>query len=137
MFTDMTNNGPVKLNQTMTFTISLERFGNGTCLWVDMGDNSSLLVFGDDSCPGGIDVDLINPNIIAEPKLKYTFKHSDTQRIIIDHVYPRVGSYHVRMNASNPVSKANHEMVAVVLLLVCKNPNVTIKGRNVLSQFLN
>ena len=132
MFVDMGSNGPIKLNQTMTFTISLTKFGTQTCMWVDLGDNSSLLVYGDASCLAGINVDSINPNIVAEPKLKHIYAHSDIQMITINHAYPRDGTYNVRMNGSNFLSKATHEMVAVVLPFVCKNPNVTIKGRNVI-----
>ena len=114
----------------MTFTISLESLGTGTCMWVDLGDNSSLLVFGNQSCPSEVDVDLINPNIIAEPRLNYTFKHEDTQRITINHLYQQIGVYNVRVNGSNILSTASHEMVAVVLPYICKNPNVTVKGIN-------
>ena len=113
----------------MTFTILLGSFGTGTCMWVDLGDNSSLLVFGHQSCPGEVDVDSINPKIVAEPRLKYTFKHPDTERITISHVYQRVGFYNVKMNASNILSTAAYEMVAVVLPYICKNPNITIKGK--------
>ena len=137
MFIDMTNNGPVNLNQTMTFSISLTKFGTQTCMWVDLGDNSSLLVYGDASCPAKINVDLINPNIEAQPKLKHIYAHSDTQMVTINHVYPEVGSYKVRMNASNVVSGAVDEMVGVVLSFICKNPNVTIKGRNRMSCYIN
>ena len=128
----MTTNGPVKINQTMNFEIIFEKFGTGTCLWVDLGDNSSLLAFGNNSCPGQIDVDSINPNIVTEPRLKYTYKHPDTQIISFNHVYNQVGSYDVRMRASNLVSSKSYELTAVVLSYVCKNPNVTIKGNQVL-----
>ena len=134
MFTDMTSDGPVKINQSMNFQILFEKIGTGTCLWVDLGDNSSLLVFGNNSCPGQIDVDSINPNIVTEPRLKYTYKHPDTQIISFTHVYNQVGSYDVRMRASNLVSSTSHEMAVVVLSYVCKNPNVTIKGRQNLQQ---
>ncbi|CAB4035305.1 Hypothetical predicted protein, partial [Paramuricea clavata] len=124
--TSMTSNGPVKLNESIAFTISLEKLGTQTCMWVDLGDNSSLLVFGHDSCPGRIDVSQVNPNIVSEPRLKFSFKSSDTQEIVINHVYSGVGSYDVRMNASNDVSMVTQEMVAVVHLFVCRNPNVTV-----------
>ena len=136
MFTDMTSNEPVKVSQFMTFTILLEKFGTQTCLWFDLGDNGSLLVFGNQSCPWQVNIDSINPNIVAEPNLKYTFKHPGTEKIVIHHLYPRVGSYMVRMHASNPVSTATHEAVVVVLSFVCKRPNVTMKGTDTLSQFL-
>ena len=125
----MTSNGPVKLNETISFTITLEKLGTQTCIWVDLGDNSNLLVFGDDSCPGRIDVSQVNPNIVSEPRLKFSFKSSDTQEIVINHVYPGVGFYDVRMNASNDVSMVTQEMVAVVRLFVCRNPNVTVAGK--------
>jgi hypothetical protein len=128
MFIDMTSNGPVKPNETTTFSISLTKFGTETCMWVDLGDNNALLVYGDDFCPAKIDVDSINPNIVTDPKLEYIYEDSDTQTITINHVYAQDGSYTVRMNGSNLVSGSTHEMVAVVLSLMCKNPNVTIKG---------
>jgi hypothetical protein len=129
ILTSLTSNGPVKLNETVTFTISLQKLGTQTCLWFDLDDNSALHVFGDDTCPGRIDVDEINPNILAEPRLKYTHKYSDTQEILINHVYPRVGSYDVRMYASNDVSMVTGQLVAVVVPLECRNPNVTILGK--------
>ena len=132
MVTDMTSNGPVKMNDTMTITISLEKLGTGTCLWVDLGDNSPLFLFGNYSCPGQIDVDSINPNIGAESN--YTFKHPNTEQIIINHVYPHFGSHVIKMGASNIVSTAALEMVAVVLPFECRNPNVTIKGKNFVTQ---
>ena len=128
-FTDMTSDGPVKIKQTMNIQILFEKFGTGTCLWVDIGDNSSLLVFGNNSCPGQVDINSINPNIVTEPRLKYTYKNPDTLIISFNHIYNQVGSYNVRMRASNLVSSTSHEMVVVVLPYVCKNPNVTIKGR--------
>ena len=133
--TSMTSNGPVKLNETIAFTITLEKLGTQTCIWVDLGDNSTLLVFGDDSCPGRIDVSQVNPNIVSEPRLKFSFKSSETQEVVINHVYPGAGSYDVRMNASNDVSMVTQEMVAVVQLFVCRNPNVTVAGNWLLIGF--
>ena len=124
----MTSDGPVKPNQTTTLTISLEKLGTRTCLWIDLGDNSSLLVFGDDICPGIIDVSKINPNIVDEPRLTFSTRSPDTQEIIITHLYPDEGSYNVRMNASNEVSMVTQDMFVVVLPFVCHNPNVTITG---------
>jgi hypothetical protein len=100
-------------------------------MWVDLGDNSSLLVFGDATCPAGIDVDSINPNIVENPQLEHIQAYTDTQMITINHFYPQDGYYNVRMNASNVVSEKIHEMVAVVLPFDCKKPNVTIRGRNI------
>ena len=132
----MTSNGPVKVNETMRFEIDLGKLGTGTCMWVDLGDNSPLHVFGNQSCPGQINVDSINPNIVAVPRMMYTYKPPDTQYITISHVYARVASYNIRMNASNAISTVNHEMLGVVLPYVCKNPNVTIEGTNFLFEFL-
>ena len=120
------SDGAVKENQTITFTILLEKFGTQTCMWVDVGDNSSLLVFGDASCTTKFNVTAINPNIVTEPRLKFFPKSSDTQEIVIHHVYPDIGSYDVRMNASNEVSVVTKDIVAVVLPYNCYNPNVTI-----------
>ena len=125
----MTNNGPVKENQTITFTISLQKLGTQTCLSVDLGDNSPLHVFGDASCPNKIDVAQINPNILSDPVFTFSLRSSNTQEIVIDHVYPAVGSYNVKMNASNDVSMVAEEIVVVVLPYTCHNPNVTITGR--------
>ena len=123
-----TNNGPVKENQTITFTISLQKLGIQTCLWVDLGDNSSLYLFGDASCPGKIDVSRINPYILSDPPFTFSLRSSNTHKIVIDHVYPAVGSYNVKMNASNDVSMVAEEIVVVVLPYTCRNPNVTITG---------
>lgn len=124
----LTSNSPVKLNRTMTFVISLQKLGTQTCLWLDLGDNSSLVVFGYHSCPSTINVDQINPNIVIEPRFKFTHKYSDTQEIVIDHVYPRVGSYDVRLYASNDVSMVTEQLAVEVLALECRNPNVSILG---------
>ena len=128
LFTSMTSNDPVKQNETTIFTILLQKLAHQTCLWVDLGDNSSLLSFGDDSCPGKINVDQINPNILVKPRLKYDHKYPNTKEIVISHVYPRVGTYNVRMYASNEVSNAKYQMVVSVLAQECRHPNVTIKG---------
>ena len=124
----LTSNSPMKLNRSMTFVISLQKLGTQTCLWLDLGDNSSLVVFGYHSCPSTINVDQINPNIVIEPRLKFTHKYPDSQEIVIDHVYPRVGSYDVRLYASNDVSMVTEQLVVEVLALECRNPNVSILG---------
>ena len=128
IFDSMLNDGPVKENQTMIFTISLGKFGQDTCMTVDMGDNSSLLVFGVSSCPLNTDVSNINPNIVIEPRLIFSEKNAATEQIIIHHRYPELGTYVVKMNASNEVSMVTHETIAVVLGYICENPNVTISG---------
>lgn len=128
IFNSLTSNAPLKLNQTITFIISLQKLGTQTCLWLDFGDNSFLVAFGHDSCPSTIDIDQINPNIVVEPRLKFTHKYSETTEIVINHVYPRVGSYDVRMYASNDVSMVTEQLVVEVLALECRNPNVTILG---------
>ncbi|XP_028413722.1 uncharacterized protein LOC114536576 [Dendronephthya gigantea] len=129
VLSSLTSDGPVKENQTITFTISLEKLGTQTCIWVDLGDNSSLLVFGNDSCATKFDVTAINPNILTQPRFKFLPNYtSNTQEIVFQHVYPDIGSYDVRMNASNEVSMVTKDIVAVVLPFVCHNPNVTIKG---------
>ena len=122
----MSSNGPVKPNQTTTFTISLEKLGGETCMWVDMGDASPLLVFGATSCEGKF----------SAPQT-YSYRSSTTQEIVINHIYPAVGSYEVRMNASNGVSRFSHNMVAVVLPYVCHNPNVTIAGDKIVIVILS
>jgi hypothetical protein len=124
----MIASGPAKENQTITFTISLVKLGSQTCMWVDLGDNSSLLVFGVATCATELDVAQINPNIVSEPRMKFFLKSGNTQEIVINHVYSHVGSYHVKMNASNEVSMATQELVVVVLPYVCHKPNVTITG---------
>ena len=128
ILTSLTGDGPVKLNKTMTFTISFAKFDTESCMWVDLGDNSSLLVFGETFCATRFDVSQINPNIMTEPLVKFSLRSLDTPTIIISHVYPHVGSYDVRVNASNDVSMATESIVAVVLALECHNPNVTITG---------
>ena len=128
IFTSMTNDGPLKQNRTVTFTISLETFGTDTCMTVDMGDNTSLLVFGDPLCEQNTDVSRINPNILMEPRFIFTEKAATTQQITINHRYPKLGTYAVKMNASNAVSMVTGETVAVVLEYDCFNPNVTIRG---------
>ena len=125
----ITSNGPVKENQTITFTISLVKLGSQTCMWIDLGDNSSLLVFGDASCATQVDVTQINPKIVSEPRMKFFPKSASTQQIVISHVYLRPGSYDVRLNASNEVSMITQDLVAVVLPYVCHQPNVTITGK--------
>ncbi|XP_028408505.1 sperm receptor for egg jelly-like [Dendronephthya gigantea] len=127
---DLSNNGPGKMNQTIRFTIEFEKLGTQTCLWVDMGDNSPLRVFGSsNSCPDSLDVDSINPHIAVEPRTLFTSLYAVyTQSIVIDHIYSQVGDYDVRLYASNAVSSVSRETVAAVLPFVCKYPNVTIKG---------
>ena len=128
IFTSFTYDGPLKPNQTMTFTLSFEKFGQGTCVVVDMGDNSSLLVFGDDSCEGKIDVSQINPNIVEEPRLTFSTRSPETSVITIEHQFPGVGSYPVKMSAKNLLANVTESLVAVVIPFVCKYPNVTITG---------
>jgi hypothetical protein len=128
LFTSISNDGPVKINNTITLTILFDKFAPETCMWIDVGDNSSLLVFGDNSCAVKFSVAQINRNIVAEPLQKFYPKSSDTQQVVIQHHYPQVGSFLVRMNASNAVSMAIDETVAVILALECENPNITING---------
>lgn len=136
IFKSMLNDGPLKENRTMTFKISLEKFGTDTCLTLDMGDYSSLLVFGVPSCPLNTDVSSINPKIVMEPRLIFSEKDATTQQIVIHHRYAQLGTYVVKMNASNEVSMVTHETVAVVLGYTCENPNVTITGNCVFNGLL-
>ena len=128
VLTSITNDGPLKANRTMTFTMSFEKFGSDTCLIVDMGDHSSLLVFGDVSCETSVDVFSINPNIKTEPRLLFAEKAPTTKQIVFFHRYFQLGTYVVKVNASNSVSMMIQETIAVVLDYDCENPNVTIKG---------
>ena len=131
IFTSFTYDGPLKPNQSMTFTLSFEKFGQGTCVLVDMGDNSSLLVFGDDSCEGQVDVSQINPNIVDEPRLKFSSRSPATSVITIEHEFPGVGVYPVKMSAKNLLANVTESLDAVVIPFVCKYPNVTITGKTI------
>ena len=128
IFTSLTYDGPLKPNQTMTFTISFEKFGQGTCVVVDRGDNSSLLVFGDASCETKFNALEINPKIVEDPPLRFSERRPDTTVITIEHLYPGVGVYPVKMRAANLLANVTESLVAVVIPFVCKYPNVTVKG---------
>ena len=128
LLTDISNDGPLKLNQTITLTISFVKFAPETCMWVDLGDNSSLRVYGDASCASKFLVADINPNIVQETPQFYQ-KDSSTSIIVIEHKYPREGSFFVKINASNAVSVMVEETVVVILALECHNPNITITGK--------
>ncbi|XP_028399315.1 uncharacterized protein LOC114522765 [Dendronephthya gigantea] len=128
IFTSLSNDGPVKLNKTITLTILFEKFAPETCMWIDVGDNSSLLVYGDASCQTKFVVADINPNIAATPLLKFFPRSPNTQEVIVEHIYPNIGSFRVRVSASNNISAVAEETVAVILALECKNPNITITG---------
>ena len=129
LFTSISNDGPVKINNTIRLTILFDKFAPETCMWIDVGDNSSLLVFGEVSCATKFSVAQINPNIAAEPLQEFYPKTPDTRQIVIEHGYPEVGLFRVRMNASNDVSMVTDETVAVILALECENPNITINGK--------
>ncbi len=136
IFNSFTYDGPLKPNQTLTFTISFEKFGQGTCVVVDMGDNSSLLVFGDATCETKFDVSQINPKIVEEPRLTFFQRSPETSAITIEHEFPGVGDYPVRMSAANLLVNVTESLVAVVIPFVCKYPNVTITG-NTIHKFSN
>ncbi len=136
IFTSFTSDGPLKPNQTMTFTISFEKFGQGTCVVVDMGDNSSLLVFGDATCETKFDVSQINPNIVEELRLTFSERSPETSAITIEHEFPGVGDYPVKMSAENLLANVTESLVAVVIPFVCKYPNVTITGNTMHTQIL-
>ena len=131
IFTSFTYDGPLKPNQTMTFTISFEKFGQGTCIVVDLGDNSSLLVFGEASCQTKFDVSQINPNIVEEPLLTFSERTPKTSVITIEHEYSGVGAYAVKMSAANLLANVTESLVAVVIPFVCKYPNITITGNTI------
>ena len=123
-----TGNGPIKVNTTMTFTILFEKPGTESCTWVDLGDNSSIVVVGRESCASKFDVSNINPNILIEPKVRFISQSSGTNKITINHVYSQTSSYDVRMSASNDISMIKEQTTAVVVPLECHKPNVTISG---------
>lgn len=136
IFTSLTYDGPLKPNRSMTFTLSFDKFGQGTCVVVDMGDNSSLLVFGETSCETKVDASQINPNIVDDPPLTFTERNSETSVITIEHEYlAGEGAYAVKMSAANLLVNVTESLVAVVIPFVCKYPNVTITG-NIIIQFL-
>ena len=127
--TSLTYDGPLKPNQSMTFTLLFEKFGQGTCAVVDMGDNSSLLVFGEASCETKVNAFQINPNIVDDPPLNFSERNPNTSVITIKHEYlAGVGAYTVKMSAANLLVNVTESLVAVVIPFVCKYPNVTITG---------
>ena len=129
IFANLTYNGPLKPNRSMTFNLLFEKFGQGTCVVIDMGDNSSLLVFGETSCKTNINASQINPNIVDDPPLKFPEKNSETS-ITIEHKYlAGVGSYAVKMSAVNLLINVTESLIAVVIPFVCKYPNVTVTGK--------
>ena len=130
IFTSLTYNGPLKPNRSMTFNLLFEKFGQGTCVVIDMGDNSSLLVFGETSCETKIDASQINPNIVDDPPLTFSERNSETSIITIEHEYlAGVGSYPVKMSAVNLLVNITESLIAVVIPFVCKYPNVTVTGK--------
>ena len=126
IFTSLTYDGPLKPNRSMTFTLSFEKFGQGTCVVVDMGDNSSIRMFGEASCKTNVDTSQI---IVDDPPLTFSERNPNTSVITIEHEYlAGVGAYTVKMSAANLLVNVTESLVAVVIPFVCKYPNVTITG---------
>ena len=137
IFTSLTYDGPLKPNRSMTFTLLFEKFGQGTCVVIDMGDNSSLLVFGETSCETKIDASQINPNIVDDPPLTFSERNSETSIITIEHEYlAGAGSYPVKMSAANLLVNVTQSLVAVVIPFVCKYPNVTVTGKIIYNLYI-
>ena len=126
----MTNDGPIKVNQTATVTISFGSFGTNTCVALDLADNSSLLIFGAGAfCESMFNVSEINPNIKEEPLVVFTPKDSATQSIVVEHTYNVIATYDLKISSVNAVSKDNGQTQLVITELDCGYPNVTIMGK--------
>ena len=129
MYESVSENGPVKINESVTIVIRFQKFVTDTCLVVDLADSSPLLVYGSGSfCETKFNIYKVNPSEDHQSLVLFTPKDSSTQSVVIQHRYQVLGTYSVRINISNYVSIVRDQTEVVVLDKRCEYPNVTITG---------
>ncbi|XP_041362676.1 uncharacterized protein LOC121378529 [Gigantopelta aegis] len=110
------NDGPAEAYREMTFSLSLNRPGTLTCFTWNMGDNSPLVVYGQNHCK-----DNINVSSVWHP-------WSSSSLLTHTHVYHTNRTFSVSITGVNIVSMATETGVAVVSDVACHYPVVHIIG---------
>ena len=120
--TSVTIDSPVVVNRTEKLTIKLADIGKTTCIAVDFGDNSPLLLYGNyDACH-----ELYNHT--SRSDVVFSPRNLSTTSIGVDHVFETVGTYQVKVDGRNYVSWDSFQQEVVVAEKECEYPNVTITG---------
>ena len=112
---------PVVRNRTEKIRIELGSIGAHTCMAVDFGDNSSLLLYGEHAACEK-EYNSISSHVIFSPR------NESTTRIDIEHVFKDVGTYQFKIKGSNYVSWGSFKKEVTVQVEPCQYPNVTITG---------
>ena len=113
---------PIIMNKTETLTIALGDIGTHTCIAVDFGDSSPLLLYGEyQACDEEF-------NHSSRSDMVFSPRDLSTTSIQIDYVFETAGTYQVKIDGRNYISWDSFEQQVVVVSLPCEYPNVTITG---------
>ncbi|KAK3719162.1 hypothetical protein QZH41_017099, partial [Actinostola sp. cb2023] len=113
----VTNDGPKKFNNVMSFTLNIGDYGTGTCFAWDWMDGTPVHVHGQAHCKE-----------LTFSQGQHYFATAEGATIInTQHAYEKVGEYFVNINATNNVSCIALKNQAVSVLKECHYPNVTMR----------
>lgn len=107
---------PIYWNTTVAFYLNVSRYGNGTCIEWDMGDDSQHVVYQAPFCSGYVEGS--NPLFVPASTETVMYERS--------YWYGDFGFYTVRVRGFNYASTANLTLNITILEWPCTKPNVTI-----------
>lgn len=120
------NNGPKKVNTTLSFSLNAEDYGTGTCFAWDYRDGTPIDVFGQSHC-----------SKLTFPQGQQFFPIAEEVAIInAYHAYSTVNQFFVKIQATNNVSCIETENQAVSVLKDCFYPNVSMRGKLIIRHFM-
>ena len=123
----LSNNGPKKSHLPILFTLELTYVGTMSCFIWDMGDNSTILMYGGANCPTEADDNNLNYTTFKERVVSQTMLHS--------HTYQHEGIYEASVITFNSVSVTSIEGKAIVSGISCFYPEVSfIGGRKIIDK---
>jgi hypothetical protein len=116
----VSNDGPKKFNNNITFTLDVGEYGTGTCFSWDMRDGSPIHVIGQSHC-----------SKLTFPQGQKFFEVAEGVPVInAYHAYSTVNEFFVKVQATNNVSCIEEENQAVSVLKECFYPNVSMRGKS-------
>ena len=118
----LSNDGPRRLNESVTLTLEFERLGTDTCLLVDFGDGEKSL-YGEhlDACANILDD--------ISPGEAYALQSAVvTAPMVLLHDFPHAGSFYAQAVAFNAIAESLTASTVSITSWPCRYPAIHIEG---------
>ena len=112
----LTSNGSVLYTNTSVFTLTLQRFGTGSCIAWDMGDGTTPLFYGRPNCQS---------YAIANSMVLIPIEHG-IMEYVQEYIYSNFGVFNVKVFAFNQWGNDSSTVQGVVLDWNCFKPNISV-----------